>query len=50
MSGKKVGVKVAEEHRLDGQALCGGFLYVLVDVSLWIDDGCSAAVLVADQI
>ena len=50
MAGQKIGMKVTEEYRFDGQAVCFGIIEILVDVSLRIDDGRATAVCVTDQI
>jgi len=50
MPGEEVGVEMAQEYRLDGEAFCLCIFEVLVDVSLGIDHGRAAAVFIADQV
>ena len=50
VAGNEVGVEVREEDVLDPQAMLGGEREVLIDVTLRVDDGRRARLLVADQI
>ena len=50
VSGDEVGVKVREDDVTDRQSAFSGERYVLIDVTLRIDDGRCRRRLVADQI
>ena len=50
MPGDEIGVEMGEENVLDRQAMLVGEGEVLIDVSLRIDDGGGAILLIADEI
>ena len=50
MAGNEIGVKVCQEHVRNPQVVLRGKRQILIDVTLRIDDGCRAALLVGNDV